>query len=167
MNTLRWLIFATITLTVGCNSAPPAPTIDKGADEEAIRTLAVQWAAAVEKRDLDAIMAFYTSDATAAWPDAPAIQGVDGIRAGWAEVLKTPGLVLRFTPERIDISNAGDIAVDFGKIDSEFDGPTGKVQDVVKYLVVWQKVDGQWKARYDTFNSNKPAAPATPAPSGS
>jgi ketosteroid isomerase-like protein len=118
----------------------------------------------VEKRDLDAIMGFYASDATAAWPDAPAIYGADGIRAGWAEVLKTPGLVLRFTPERIEIANAGDIAVDFGKIESEFDGPTGKVQDVAKYLLVWQKVDGQWKARYDSFNSNQPAAPATSPP---
>jgi ketosteroid isomerase-like protein len=166
MRAFHWLAVLALALTVSCNSA--APPVDKAADEQAIRGLAVQWAAAVEKRDLDAVMAFYTSDATAAWPDAPAIHGTDAIRAGWAEVLKTPGLVLRFTPERVDIANNGDIAVDFGKIESEFDGPTGRVQDVAKYLVVWQKVDGQWKARYDTFNSNKPAAPPTaPPPAGS
>jgi hypothetical protein len=45
MNKLRWLIFLTITMSVGCNSAPTAPTVDKAADEEAIRALAVQWAA--------------------------------------------------------------------------------------------------------------------------
>ena len=166
MRPLHWLTFFVLALAVGCNSAPSAPAVDKAADEQAIRALAVEWAAAVEKRDLDAIMALYTSDATAAWPDAPVIHGAEGIRAGWAEVLKTPGLVLRFTPERVEIANNGDIATDFGKIESEFDGPAGKVQDEAKYLVVWKKVDGQWKAHYDSFNSNKPAAAAAP-PAGS
>ncbi len=81
MRSLHWLIFLALALAVGCNSAPPAQTVDKAADEQAIRDLAVKWAAAVEKRDLDAIMALYTSDATAAWPDAPAIHGAEGIRA--------------------------------------------------------------------------------------
>jgi ketosteroid isomerase-like protein len=162
MRALRWITFILFALTAGCGTANPP--VDKAADEQSIRNLAVQWSAAVEKKDLDAIMAFYAPTATAVWPDAPAAHGLEAIRTAWVDLLKTPGLVLRFTPERIDVANAGDLAVDFGKVESEFDGPGGRVQDVAKYLLMWQKVDGQWKALYDSFNSNKPAAPATPTP---
>ena len=166
MRALRWLTFVALALTVGCGRA--TTPVDKAADEQSIRNLAVKWSAAVEKKDLDAIMSFYAPDATAVWPDAPAAHGSEAIRAAWIELLKTPGLVLRFTPERIDVANAGDIAADFGRVESEFDGPGGRVQDVAKYLLVWQKVNGEWKALYDSFNSNKPAAPATtPPPAGS
>ena len=165
MRALHWLTLVVLTLTVSCG--PATTRVDKAADEQSIRNLAVKWSAAVEKKDLDAIMSFYAPDATAVWPDAPAAHGSDAIRAAWIELLKTPGLVLRFTPERIDVANAGDIAADFGKVESEFDGPNGRVQDVAKYLLVWQKINGEWKAYYDSFNSNKPAAPATtPAPVG-
>lgn len=166
MRALHWLTFVALALTVSCGTA--TTPVDKAADEQSIRNLAVQWSAAVEKKDLDAIMSFYAPAATAAWPDAPAAHGPEAIRAAWVELLKTPGLVLRFTPERIDVANAGDLAVDFGRVESEFDGPEGRVQDVAKYLLMWQKVDGQWKALYDSFNSNKLAAPATtPPPPGS
>jgi len=162
MRALHWLTLATLALTVSCGTA--TTRVDKAADEQNIRSLAVKWSAAVEKKDLDAIMSFYTTDATAVWPDAPAAHGSEAIRAAWTELLKTPGLVLRFTPERIDVADAGDIASDFGKVESEFDGPGGHVQDVAKYLLVWKKVNGEWKALYDSFNSNMPAAPATTAP---
>jgi ketosteroid isomerase-like protein len=166
MRALHWLTLVALALTVSCGSA--TTRVDKVADEQNIRNLAVKWSAAVEKKDLDAIMSFYATDATAAWPDAPAAHGSEAIRAAWIELLKTPGLVLRFTPERIDVANAGDLAADFGRVESEFDGPEGHVKDVAKYLLVWQKVNGEWKALYDSFNSNKPAAPATtPAPVGS
>jgi ketosteroid isomerase-like protein len=165
MRALHWLTLAAFALTVSCSTA--TTRVDKAADEQNIRDLAVKWSAAVEKKDLDAIMSFYAPDATAVWPDAPAAHGSEPIRAAWMELLKTPGLVLRFTPERIAVADAADIASDFGKVESEFDGPQGRVEDVAKYLVVWQKVNGEWKALYDSFNSNKPAAPpTTPAPVG-
>src|SRR5688572_18797128 len=117
MHARHYVATLVLALSLGCSAAPTASTpVDKAADEQSIRNIAVQWSAAIEKKDLDAIMAFYTQDATAAWPDSPAIHGLEAIRSGWTEVLKTPGLAVRFTPERIDVANAGDVAVDFGKI---------------------------------------------------
>jgi len=160
MRVLRWVSLVAAALTVGCGT--PVPSVDKVAEEKAIRDLDIQWEAAAAKKDVDAVVAFYAPDGTAVWPDAPASQGTAAVRTAWVELFKTPGLVLRFTPERIDVSDAGDMATDFGKVEIAFDGPQGRVEDVAKYLVVWRKVNGAWKVLYDSFNSNKPAAPAAP-----
>jgi ketosteroid isomerase-like protein len=39
------------------------------------------------------------------------------------------------------------------------DGPKGqRIEDGGKYVVVWKKVNDQWKVQYDIFNSDKPTA---------
>ena len=159
MRVFHWVSLLAAALTISCGTPAP-PVVDKSAEEKTIRELEMRWSDAAAQKDLDAIMAFYAPEGAAVWPDAPAAHGAAAIRAAWVELLKTPGLALHFTPERIDVANAGDIAVDFGSVESEFDGPQGRVKDVAKYLVVWQKLNGTWKVLYDSFNSNRPAAPA-------
>ena len=160
MRAHHWLSLLAVALTVSCGTS--TPPVNKETEEQSIRGLEMQWSVAANKKDLNAVIALYSPQGTAAWPDAPAVHGPEAIRAAWDEIFKTPGLVLRFIPERIDVADAGDIAVDFGSVESEFDGPNGHVQDVAKYLVIWQKRNGEWKVLYDSFNSNKPAAPAAP-----
>src|SRR5690606_36256938 len=112
---------------------------------------------------VETIVSFYAPDGAVVWPDAPARRGHDEIRQAWTELFQTPGLTLNFIPERIDNSDSGDMAADFGRVEAQFDGPQGRVTDVTKYVVVWRKVDGNWRVLYDTFNSNQPATPAAPA----
>lgn len=160
---VQWMTLVAAALTVNCSTQAPAPVVDKAAEENAIGELATKWIDAAARKDVDTIVSFYAPDGTIVWPDAPAGRGPDAVRAAWTEVFKTPGLKLTFVPERFDLSSAGDMAADFGRIESEFDGPQGTVKDVAKYVVVWRKVNGQWRVLYDTFNSNQPAAPAAQA----
>jgi ketosteroid isomerase-like protein len=46
------------------------------------------------------------------------------------------------------------MAADIGTYDLSFDGKSGRVQDKGKYVVVWRKIGGEWKAVADIFNTN-------------
>ena len=138
-----------------------APAIDAAAEERAIRALDERWAPAVAKSDVEAAVALYSPDATLLWQDAPAVKGPEAIRATWTAVMKTPGLTLSVVPERVEISVAGDIATDVGRIESHRTTPAGPVAAVSKYLHVWHKAGTEWKLYYSMSNSNAP--PPAPA----
>jgi len=147
------LTFAAATLVAGC-AQPPA--VDAKAEEQAIRQLDDQWNAAIAKKDVEANVAFYATDGTIMWPDAPAGRGTAAVRSAWTEMFKAPNLKLVLTPEDIHIAQGGDLATDIGKVSAEMDTPQGHAKEDAKYLVVWKKVNGSWKVQYDTFNSNAP-----------
>jgi len=156
MRTIAGLVLAIAAF--GCGPTPRA--VDTKAEEQAIRDLDTQWNASFAKKDVDASVNFYAPDAWAMWPDGPTIKGTEAIRAAWTEFFKTPNLKGAFTPETIQVSSAGDMATDAGSLHLEMDTPKGHVVEDAKYLVVWRKVNGAWKAQYDTFNSTAPTAEA-------
>jgi ketosteroid isomerase-like protein len=128
---------------------------EKKAIEDKIRELDVRWGEAACRKDLDAVVDVYASDGTLVWPGQEAVHGTDDIRKNWAEMLKIPGLYLKFTPERLDVAEGGDLVIDFGRVDLGQETEEGPVREVDKYLVVWQLVDGAWKVLYDSYNGNK------------
>ena len=148
-------------LSAACATGSSGPAVDTKAEQQAIRQLDDQWNAAVQKKDVEASVAFYAPDGAAMWPDAPTATGTEGIRKAWTELFKAPNLQLSFGPEDIRISPSGDLATDVGWVKTEMDTPQGHVKEDAKYLVVWKKVNGAWKVQYDTFNSNAPVVPAT------
>ena|ERR1035437_590671 len=126
-------------------------------DKKAIRKLDVEWGRAATQGDLKAVVEFYARDGSVVWPDTPAQHGTAKIRAAWKSVYAAyKGLTLKFTAERIDIAQSGDVAVDFGKVAFGYIGPKGRVMNIGKYVVVWKKVNGAWKVLYDSYNMNKP-----------
>jgi ketosteroid isomerase-like protein len=71
-------------------------------------------------------------------------------------MMGTPGFDLTFTPEQIVVSASGDMALDRGTYRLTV-APSGKAQhDTGKYVVVWRKASGDWKAAADIFNSDLP-----------
>lgn len=126
------------------------------ADEAEIHKLDEAWGKAASAKKLDKVVDFYADDGSLVWPGAPAAHGTKQIRASWKTMLKTtPGLHLRFIPERIVVSDDGTLASDFGIV--EFGHDTNEwvhVQETAKYVVVWKKVKGSWKVLYDSYNLN-------------
>ncbi|QIG49241.1 SgcJ/EcaC family oxidoreductase [Nordella sp. HKS 07] len=124
-------------------------------DEMAIRRLDEEWGKAATAKDLEAVVSFYAPDGSLVWPGAPASHGTQHIRASWKEMMDTtPGLNLRFTPERIVISDDASLASDFGKVEFGHEVKGKPVMDIAKYVVVWRKEKGSWKVLYDSYNVN-------------
>ena len=114
-------------------------------EEKAIHKLNQQWGAAATKLDLEGVVAFYTRNGALLWPDQDMVRGTAGIRKAWRKTMKDyPGLKLVFTPERVEFSASGDLALDCGQV--AFTAGLGKERatHLGKYLVAWEKVDGTW-----------------------
>jgi uncharacterized protein (TIGR02246 family) len=135
-----------------------AATVDTGADEQAIRGQVDHWLQLVKAKDAAAIAALYAEDGAVMPPNGPIGKGRTAIQQTWASMMQTPGFDLSFTPEQIVVSSSGDMALDRGTYKLNV-APNGKAMtDTGKYVVVWRKIGGEWKAAADIFNSDLPAS---------
>ena len=158
---MRRMIVAFIIIIVGASVAAPsravAQTADTAAEAQAIRELSRQWVATVATKDPAATVKFYTDDSVMLPQDAPVAEGHDAIAKVWRGYFDLPDFSLTFSPTKINVSSSGDMAYEIGRYALGFRGDKGLVQEKGKYVVVWKKVGGTWKAAADIFNSDGPA----------
>ena len=160
------LLTATALLISSCDtgkenangtSSEAAVSVTSAADEEAIRRQVARWLQLVKSKDSAAIAQMYTEDGAVMPPNATIGKGRTAIQQTWASMMNTPGFELTFAPEQIVLSGSADMALDRGTYRLAI-APSGKAQnDTGKYVVVWRKVGGEWKAAADIFNSDQPA----------
>ena len=132
--------------------------VDTAADEKAIRGAVDHWLQLVKAKDAATIADLYTEDGAVMPPNGPIGKGRDAIQKTWASMMGTPGFDLTFSPEQIIVSSSGDMALDRGTYKLAI-APNGTAKtDTGKYVVVWRKVGGEWKAAADIFNSDLPAS---------
>jgi uncharacterized protein (TIGR02246 family) len=138
---------------VGANATAAA---DPAAAEQEIRAQVNRWLQLVKAKDAASIAEFYTEDGAVMPPNAPIGKGRAAIEKTWASMMQTPGFDLTFAPEQVVVSSSGDMALDRGTYRLTV-SPQGDAQvDTGKYVVVWRKVGGDWKAAADIFNSDHP-----------
>src|SRR5262245_8238799 len=131
--------------------------VDASADEQAIRGQVDRWLQLVKAKDAASIAQLYTDDGAVMPANGPIGKGHAAIEKTWVSLLQTPGFDLTFAPEQIVVAQSGDMALDRGTYRLTV-APAGKPQhDTGKYVVVWRKVGGTWKAAADIFNSDLPA----------
>ncbi len=160
------LLAATALLVSSCDTANEnangtssgtAASTTSTADEEAIRSQVARWLELIKSKDAAAIAQMYTEDGAFMPPNAVIGKGRTAIEQNWAAMMSTPGFELTFAPEQIVVSSSGDMALDRGTYRVAV-APEGTQQiDTGKYVVVWRKVGGEWKAAADIINSDLPA----------
>ena len=144
--------------------APTARSQTK--DEVAIRAASEQWQKDVAAQNVDAIVALHTHDAVVMLSHAPLVKGSDAIRTAWGEMVKTPGLVLKWTPTRIEQASPT-VATEYGTYTESYDSPSGKMTDAGNYVTIWNKVGGKWRVALDAPNTTSPMPAAATAPTAS
>ena len=158
---MRRMIVAVIIIIVGASVAAPsravAQTPDTAAEAQAIRELSRQWVATVATKDPAAVVKFYTDDGVLLPQGAALAEGHDAIAKVWRGYFDLPDFSLTFSPTKINVSSSGDMAYEIGTYALGFRGDKGLEQEKGKYVVVWRKVGGTWKAAADIFNSDGPA----------
>ena len=137
--------------------ASNAAVADNAADEQAIRGIVDRWMQLVKAKDAAAIAALYAEDGALMPPNAPMAKGRAAIQQSWAAMMQTPGFDLNIAPEQILLASSGDMALDRGTYSLTV-APGATPTDSGKYVVVWRKIDGEWKAAADIFNSDLPAS---------
>lgn len=165
---LRLILLAGSALVLaGCNpptegaegsSVATAAPVDIAAEEQAIRGQVARWLELAEAKDAAAIAQLYMEDGAFMPPNAPIAKGRQAIEQNWAGLMSTPGFELSIVPDQIIVSSAGDLAMDRGTYRLVL-APDGTQQvDTGKYVVVWRKVDGEWRAASDIINSDLPVS---------
>ena len=128
--------------------------------EQALRDADAQWSKAAGAKDLDKTVSFYADDAVVLPPNQAAVTTKDGIRSLWKGLIDSVTSV-SWTATRVEIAKSGDMACLSGSYELTMNDGT---KDRGKYCEVWEKKGGTWKCGTDTWNSDLPAAPSSPAP---
>ncbi len=131
-------------------------------DAAAIRALSDKWQRDIAAQNVDAIVALHAPDALALMSHQPAATGSAAIRGMWAEGVKTPGLVLHWTPTKIEVVSPTR-AIEYGTYTESFDTPEGKGSDAGSYVTVWHKNNGKWQVAIDAPVTSTPLPATAPA----
>lgn len=144
---------ALVALITACATTPRA---DRAAEEARIRELDRQALRAAQAKDAATFANLYSADAVHFPSNMPVARGRETIRRAWAEALAMPGLAVQWEPTRIEVAESADLAYVMGTYRLGGDMPGGRLDDRGNYLVVWKKIDGQWRAIADIGASEVP-----------
>ena len=104
--------------------------------------------------DYDAIANAYTADAKIFPNNTPIIEGREAIKKRW--ILPEGSKTLHHEINPVEINFLGNYAYDYGHYNGKTQ--TAKGEEIAwkgKYVVVWKKVDDQWKMYLDIWNRIK------------
>ncbi len=149
MRTGSLLLCAALLLT-GC--------AQKG-DLEAERTAVLQadreWLTAVQSKDVERTVSFWSDDAVLMPPDMPPMAGKEAIHRYVSESMKLRGFSLTWRTEQVSLSASGDVAYATGR--NRFTLHNEKGEQLIfhgKGMTVWRKQhDGSWRCVLDIWNS--------------
>ena len=132
-------------------------TIDIEAEKQAISDKIKTGFEVEQQKDVDALMelGFFAEDVIVQGPNMPQIKGLEAIRNFYTEFFKILVSIEGGSTEII-ISEAGDMAWDYGWNRSVYKGPDGPIEDEGKYLEVFKKINGEWRCVAISFSSDKP-----------
>jgi ketosteroid isomerase-like protein len=102
---------------------------------------------AYASHDFKALGEFYNEDAIVYPQGADIIQGREQIQKLWESYQKDMTAV---DYQTIEVIEAGDYAIQFGKYDSTYQGKP----DQGRYMTVWKKAGDTWKIFRDSWYSN-------------
>jgi uncharacterized protein (TIGR02246 family) len=140
---------AHVILTATCLSLA-CPSVAQ--DQATIQSLNDRFATAFNTGDIASVAARYTDDAIVLPPGAEMLKGRDAIQSFWkAAAEQLEDLKLTAT----DVKPLGtEAAREIGTFSLRTKGQ--QPQEITgKYVVVWQKVGGDWKLATDIWNINK------------
>ena len=149
------LVFSLVLLlffAFGCQKGEEVdekPIVDVEAKTEALRTLREAdklWSQSTP--DLDAFMSFIADDVAWFPPNTSSpIIGKNEVRSYFEPIFKEPGFLLTWTPNRIDVSDAGDMGYVYGSYKvTQRDSSDRLVEEIRPYVTFWKKQSsGEWK----------------------
>ncbi|HET7384872.1 MAG TPA: SgcJ/EcaC family oxidoreductase [Pseudolabrys sp.] len=122
------------------------------AQKAKIETVNAKWVELFNKGDFEGIAQLYTVDATAFPPGSAMVKGRAAIGTMWkgmAEQVSNPKVTT------LEVKRLGPTAArEIGTFSLMTKGPTPK-EVTGKYLVVWERVQGEWKLAADIWNDGK------------
>ncbi len=138
-----------IVLVIAFVAGMTAPVRAQKAEIEAVNA---NWIAFFNKGDFAGIASLYTDDATAFPPGSGMVKGRAAIEAMWRGIAEQVGDPVVTT---LEVKPLGPSAArEIGTFGLKTKGVNPK-EVTGKYLVVWEKIGGEWKLAADIWNESK------------
>ncbi len=163
---MKWLAAALALgfclVTLACN---PTPADTSAADAAALQKADEAWSASAQTKSIDTWMSYYTADAVLLPGNVPSATTPADIRKNIEPLLALPGLTIGWKATKVEVAKSGELGYLYGTYQMSWDdGKGGKASENGKMTEVWRKqADGSWKCVVDSFSSDAPPPPVTPA----
>jgi uncharacterized protein (TIGR02246 family) len=119
-------------------------------DKSAIGAVNQQFEKMFKSQNADGLAALYTLQGQVMPTNADFVTGRDNIRNFWSGAFKSGLTAAKLTS--VELTIHGETAIEIGKY--VLKNAEGKQADQGKYIVIWQKENGDWKLHRDIFNSS-------------
>ena len=117
-----------------------------------ISAIEKEWADALNKKDINALMALYADDATSMQDGAPTLTGKAAIQAQQEKDFTAPDRYASISFETKDVYGTPDEVTEVGT--SLMKDAAGKEIGTGKYVAVYQKKDGKYKCIREIYNKD-------------
>jgi ketosteroid isomerase-like protein len=124
-------------------------TVDTKAEANNIMNLHKMWSDKFTEGDINWIINLHATDAIQFPPGAGIAQGHEALRAVWEGMINTEGFEASWVSTAAFVSASNDMAYDYGVV--KVKNPDGTEVNA-KYVVVWNRINGEWKVALDIFN---------------
>lgn len=133
----------------------PAPMAEATATDPAqvradIVAVENEWAEAMNKKDINALMAMYAEGAESLQNDGPTLVGKEAIQKQQEAEFAAPAKYANIAFETTDVYPQGDYATEVGK--TMYKDANGTVTGSGKYMVVFVKKDGKYLCLREIYN---------------
>jgi len=157
MNRRSHVVLAAAAL-VALAACARQPAANVAAEEQAVRDASAAWMKAVQARDWAAASANFAPDGMSFPEHKQPVMGPAAVQAAAeAEWAGMPNASLSWTTDKVVVAASGDMALEIGSWTMSNQG----AEDRGKYVTVWQKVAGAWKAAADIGVSTMPLPDST------
>lgn len=133
-------------------------TRQSGPELEALLKTDEQWKVVIATRDVEAIIAYWTDDATICAPGQAPIVGKAAIREYVSSSLATPGFSITWRVKEAAVSDSGDLGYTTADNTVTVPGPDGELMTLRgRAITVWRKSpSGAWQCAVDLWNDAPP-----------
>lgn len=163
--------FSALAVLGGC-SKPAADSAAGGLSPDAktaidaILAAESQWNDDAKAKNVEKVVAHYSSDGTFMTPGTPSTHGSDQLRVTWRAMLDDPAFALSFKADKVWLAASGDLAYTQGDFSlTSTDAKTHQPATAKgTYVTVFKKAaNGSWRALEDIISTAEPAPAASVA----
>jgi ketosteroid isomerase-like protein len=158
MKKIFYLTLVAMIIITACQPKTKTASIDTRAEADTLRNIEAQWEAAINAKDIDKLVSLNAPDVVILDANFPMRVGHQALRKSFESMLADTTVVGTHseTVEAVEVSASGDLAYTRGTARQSRNTPKGLVEETSKWVTIYKKIDGEWKAIVNIWNSDKP-----------
>ena len=152
MKKTLYVMLVAVMIIAACQSK----TKTASNDADAIRNIEDQWVAAIKAKDIDKIVSFCSTDIVIMDANVPISGGHQAVRQSYSSPADDTTSVSHLeTVDAIVVSASGDLAYTRGTAQQSRNTPNGIINESIKWVSIYKKINGEWKVIVNIWNSDK------------